>query len=81
MAGDRAAPRAHGGVVGVAGVSGELVAPGAVMEGTVGATGAITGGDWGAAMLGKGDTLPAEVGDVVRFTIADEGRAYLIPTR
>jgi len=64
-----------------AGVSGDLVAPGAVVEGTVSASGDITVVDCGAALLVKGDSLPAAVGDVVRFTIADEGRAYLIPTR
>jgi hypothetical protein len=64
-----------------AGVSGDLVAPGAVVEGTVSETGAITVVDCGAALLVKGESLPASVGDVVRFTIADEGRAYLIPTR
>jgi hypothetical protein len=62
-------------------VSGDLVAPGAVVEGTVSATGDITVVDCGAALLVKGESLPANVGDVVRFTIADEGRAYLIPTR
>ncbi|HTH71691.1 MAG TPA: hypothetical protein VL493_10470 [Candidatus Saccharimonadales bacterium] len=64
-----------------AGVSGDLVAPGAVVEGTVSETGELTVVDCGLALLVKGDTLPAKVGDVVRFTIADEGRAYLIPTR
>jgi len=62
-------------------VSGDLVAPGAVVEGTVSATGDITVVDCGIALLVKGETLPASVGDIVRFTIADEGRAYLIPTR
>lgn len=62
-------------------VSGGLVAPGAIVEGVVSATGELTVVDCGAALLVKGDTLPASVGDVVRFTIADEGRAYLIPTR
>ena len=64
-----------------ASVTGELVAPGAVVEGTVSAAGEITVVECGAALLVKGETLPANVGDVVRFTIADEGRAYLIPTR
>jgi len=64
-----------------ASVSGELVAPGAVVEGTVSATGDITVVDCGIALLVKGNTLQANVGDIVRFTIADEGRAYLIPTR
>jgi hypothetical protein len=62
-------------------VSGDLVAPGAVVEGTVSAAGEITVVDCGAALLVKGESLPATVGDIVRFTIADEGRAYLIPTR
>jgi hypothetical protein len=62
-------------------VTGDLVAPGAVVEGTVSTTGEITVVDCGAALLVKGDSLPASIGDVVRFTIADEGRAYLIPTR
>lgn len=62
-------------------VSGGLVAPGAIVEGTVSETGELTVVDCGAALLVKGDTLRANVGDVVRFTIAGEGRAYLIPTR
>ena len=64
-----------------ASVSGDLVAPGAIVEGTVSSTGDITVVDCGIALLVRGDTLPANVGDIVRFTIADEGRAYLIPTR
>ena len=63
------------------GVTGGLVAPGAVVEGTVSAAGEITVVDCGAAILVRGETLAGAVGDVVRFTIADEGRAYLIPTR
>ena len=63
------------------GVAGDLVAPGAVVEGTVSEAGELTVVDCGAALLVRGETLPAKVGDVVRFTIADEGRAYLIPTR
>ena len=62
-------------------VAGGLVAPGAVVEGTVSATGDITVVDCGAALLIRGETLPASVGDIIRFTIADEGKAYLIPTR
>jgi len=62
-------------------VSGDLVAPGAIVEGTVSDTGDITVVDCGIALLVKGETLPANVGDIVRFVIADEGRAYLIPTR
>jgi hypothetical protein len=64
-----------------ASVSGDLVAPGAVVEGTVSTIGDITVVDCGIAILVKGETLPASVGDIVRFTVADEGRAYLIPTR
>src|SRR5205814_8890767 len=64
-----------------ASVSGDLVAPGAVVEGTISSTGDITVVDCGAALLVKGDSLSGSVGDLVRFTIADEGRAYLIPTR
>ena len=64
-----------------ASVTGDLVAPGAVVEGTVSATGEVTVVDCGAALLVKGESLQANVGDVVRFTIVDEGRAYLIPTR
>ncbi|MHB8630891.1 MAG: hypothetical protein ACYC9W_03075 [Candidatus Limnocylindria bacterium] len=63
------------------GVSGNLVAPGAVVDGTVSATGELTVVDCGAALLVRGESLPANVGDIVRFTVADEGRAYLIPTR
>jgi hypothetical protein len=62
-------------------VTGGLVAPGAVIEGTVSATGDITVVDCGAALLVRGETLPGNVGDMVRFTIAEEGNAYLIPTR
>ncbi len=63
-------------------VAGGLVAPGAVVEGTVSATGDITVVDCGTALLVRGETLPAaKVGDLVRFTIAGEGKAYLIPTR
>ncbi|HEX9270158.1 MAG TPA: hypothetical protein VF998_09965 [Candidatus Limnocylindria bacterium] len=64
-----------------AGVTGDLVAPGAVVEGTISSTGELTVVDCGAAILVRGDTLSADVGDVVRFTIADEGRAFYIPTR
>ena len=64
-----------------ASVSGDLVAPGAIVEGTVSSAGDITVVDCGVALLVKGETLPAAVGDIVRFTVADEGRAYLIPTR
>lgn len=63
-------------------VSGDLVAPGAVIEGTVTAIGEVAVIDCGADLLVRGDTMSkANVGDVVRFAIAEEGRAYLIPTR
>ena len=62
-------------------VTGGLVAPGAIVEGTVSAAGDITVVDCGVALLVRGETLPATVGDFVRFVIADEGKAYLIPTR
>jgi hypothetical protein len=64
-----------------AGVTGDLVAPGAIVEGTVSEVGDVTVVDCGAPLLIQGVTLPANVGDVVRFTIAGEGKAYLIPTR
>lgn len=66
-----------------AGVLGDLVAPGAVVEGTVSGTGDTVSVDCGAAaILVRGDTLPGvREGDAVRFTIEGEGRAYLIPGR
>ncbi|MEX2229822.1 MAG: hypothetical protein WEB13_09315 [Dehalococcoidia bacterium] len=67
-----------------AGVVGGLVAPGAVVEGTVNALGETTVSVdcGGAAILVRGDTLPgAREGDVVSFTVDGEGKAYLIPTR
>ena len=64
------------------GVSGRLVAPGAKLEGTVTSVGEIAVVDCGAQVLVSGDTLPgASVGDEIAFTVADEGKAYLIPTR
>ncbi len=65
------------------GVTGDTVAPGAVVEGTIASTGELVAVDVGGAeVLVRGDTLPgAKVGDAVRFTVAEEGRAYLIPTR
>ena len=65
------------------GVTGDSVAPGAVIDGTVASTGELVAVDVGGTeVLVRGETLPgANVGDTVRFTIADEGRAYLIPTR
>ena len=67
---------------GDAGVSGGLLAPNAVVNGTVSETGDVTVVDCGAAVLVKGETLPnVRVGEAVEFTIDGEGKAYLIPTR
>jgi len=64
------------------GVTGEVVGPGAVVEGTVTSVGEVTVVQCGAEVLVRGDTLTGfNVGDNVRFTIAEEGKAYLIPTR
>ena len=64
------------------GVSGNLVAPGAKVEGTVVTAGEIVAIDCGAQVLIAGDTLPGvNAGDDISFVIADEGKAYLIPTR
>lgn len=64
------------------GVAGGIVKPGAVIEGTIASAGEITVVDCGAAILVRGDTLAGfGPGDIVRFTVADEGTAYLIPTR
>jgi hypothetical protein len=58
------------------------VAPGAKVEGTVVSTGEIVAVDCGSQVLVAGDTLPdVSPGDDVSFVIADEGKAYLIPTR
>lgn len=64
------------------GASGNLVAPGAKIEGTIVSAGEIVAVDCGAQVLVAGDTLPGvSPGDDVSFVIADEGKAYLIPTR
>ncbi len=45
-------------------------------------TGEIAVVDCGALVLVRGDTLPGvSEGDVISFTVASEGKAYLIPTR
>ena len=63
-------------------VSGNLVAPGAKIQGTVVTAGEIVAVDCGTQVLVSGDTLPGVgPGDDVSFVIADEGKAYLIPTR
>ena len=63
-------------------MSGRRVAPGAKVEGTVASVGEIAIVECGTQVLVAGETLgAASVGDEVAFTIADEGKAYLIPTR
>jgi hypothetical protein len=64
------------------GVSGNLVAPGSQIQGTIVSAGEIVAVDCGTQVLVSGDTLPnVSPGDDVSFVIADEGKAYLIPTR
>jgi hypothetical protein len=64
------------------GVSGNLVAAGAKCEGIVVTAGEIVAVDCGAQVLVAGETLPGvNAGDEVSFVIAEEGKAYLIPTR
>jgi hypothetical protein len=64
------------------GVGGNLVAPGAKVEGAVVSVGDVVVVDCGAQVLVSGETLPnANPGDEVSFVIADEGKAYLIPTK
>jgi hypothetical protein len=64
------------------GVSGRLVAPGAKVEGTLTNVGEIAVVDCGTPVLVAGATLgDASVGDEIAFTVAEEGKAYLIPTR
>ena len=67
---------------GQASVAGDLVAPGAVVEGTIASTGEIAIVHCGVDVLVRGDALAGfSAGDGVRFTVAEEGKAYLIPTR
>ncbi|HEX9436727.1 MAG TPA: hypothetical protein VGA16_06155 [Candidatus Limnocylindria bacterium] len=67
---------------GQASVTGDLVGPGAVVEGTIASTGEVTVVQCGADVLVSGETLAEfAAGDAVRFTVADEGKAYLIPSR
>lgn len=64
------------------GVTGDLVAPGATVQGTVTSAGDLVVVDCGVPVLVAGDTLPgAKDGDEISFVVADEGKAYLIPTR
>ena len=61
---------------------GAVIAPGTTVSGTVRETGDISVVDCGVDVLVRGDTLPGVAeGDQVSFTIASEGKAYLIPTR
>lgn len=63
-------------------VTGGTVAPGNTVEGNVTSTGEVAVVDCGADVLVRGDSLAGfDVGDSVRFTVAEEGKAYLIPTR
>ncbi len=63
-------------------VVGGLVGAGAMVEGVVKETGEIAVVDCGADMLVRGETLgEVGVGDSVAFTVAADGKAYLIPTR
>lgn len=65
------------------GALGGVIGPGATVAGTVRETGEIAVVDHaGASILVRGDTLPnVAEGDAIAFTVASEGRAYLIPTR
>ncbi len=61
---------------------GAVIAPGTTVSGTVSETGEIAVVDCGALVLVRGDTLGSvSEGDVISFTVASEGKAYLIPTR
>jgi len=63
-------------------VAGGVVGAGAMVEGVVKETGEIAVVDCGADVLVRGDTLgTVNVGDAVAFTIAADGKAYLIPSR
>ncbi len=67
---------------GAASVSGGTVGAGSTIEGTIASTGEVTVVQCGADVLVRGDTLTGfSAGDPVRFTVAEDGRAYLIPTR
>jgi len=63
-------------------VRGEAVGAGAMVEGVVTEMGEIAVVDCGAPVLVRGETLGAvAAGDAVSFTVAADGKAYLIPTR
>ncbi len=64
------------------GVSGGCILPGARVSGTVASLGEVTVVDCGAQVLVSGETLgAASVGEDLSFAVAEEGKAYLIPTR
>jgi hypothetical protein len=68
--------------VGSAMKPGAVIAPGATVSGIVRETGEIAVVNCGVDVLVRGDTLPGvSEGDEISFTIASEGKAYLIPTR
>ena len=61
---------------------GAVIAPGTTVERDGQGNGRDRVVDCGAHVLVRGDTLPGVAeGDQVSFTIASEGKAYLIPTR
>jgi hypothetical protein len=63
-------------------VSGGVVGAGAAVEGVVKETGEIAMIDCGVDVLVRGDSLgPVGEGDALAFTIATDGKAYLVPTR
>jgi hypothetical protein len=67
---------------GSASVGGGVVAAGTTVEGTVASSGDVAVVQCGADVLVRGETLAGFApGDAVRFTVAEEGKAYLIPTR
>ncbi len=64
------------------GVAGGCVMPGARVSGTVASVGEVAVVECGAPVLVSGETLGgASAGDDVSFVVAEEGKAYLIPTR
>ena len=73
--------RARGGGGGRRRVDGPVGA-GAPVEGVVSETGEVAVVDCGAPVLVRGETLgDVAPGDAVAFTVAADGKAYLIPTR
>jgi hypothetical protein len=63
-------------------VANDAAVPGSRVEGVITQKDELAVVDCGLSLLVTGASLgDAKVGDVVRFTIAEEGKAYLIPTR